>query len=262
MNSHIGILIPSTTHKREWTKFKETTLCNIFFQSFFTTYCKKYKYTIYLVVDDDDHILSNMVVRKQITKYISIMQNTSIEFISSSGIPKGWVTHMWNRAFKRAYDDGCDYFFQSGDDIRFMGNNWVSDSILMLEQHNGIGLTGPMDYGRIKNNNSRSLPGGDRFIQTQSFVSRKHMEIFGFYFPEEIKNWFCDDWITKVYYPKNFYKINHYILNMGGNPRYDIIGQIHNPNDPTFKACNRLIHECKIILDKFTPLKISCERTP
>ena len=27
------------------------------------------------------------------------------------------------------------------------------------------------------------------------------MEIFGFYYPPEIINWYCDDWITEVYKP-------------------------------------------------------------
>ena len=123
--------------------------------------------------------------------------------------------------------------------------------IKMLEKHKGVGLTGPLDYGRIKHGSKESLPGGSRFIQTQSFVSRKHMEIFGFYFPEEIKNWFCDDWMTKVYYPTYFYQIDHYVSNVGGDPRYEIIGEIMNPNDPTCLACNRLISEGRIILDKF-----------
>ena len=48
------------------------------------------------------------------------------------------------------------------------------------------------------------------------------MDIFGFYFPEEIKNWYCDDWITYVYLSKNkFWKIKKRILNKGGSPRYN-----------------------------------------
>ena len=42
---------------------------------------------------------------------------------------------------------------------------------------------------------------------TQSFVSRKHMEIFSVYFPPEIVNWCCDDWINFVYYPKYIYPL-------------------------------------------------------
>jgi hypothetical protein len=55
------------------------------------------------------------------------------------------------------------------------------------------------------------------------------MEIFGWYFPEEIKNWCCDDWYNMVYYPNYLYPLqNHYAENKGGPPRYDI------NNDPKF----------------------------
>ena len=49
------------------------------------------------------------------------------------------------------------------------------------------------------------------------------MELFGYFFPEEIKNWFCDDWITKVYYPTYYYQIENTILNIGGPPRYEVV---------------------------------------
>ena len=79
----------------------------------------------------------------------------------------------------------------------------------MLQQHNNIGLTGPI------NNNSRIL--------TQAFVSRRHMEIFGWFFPEEIINWCCDDWYNWVYQPDYFYPLRqHFCSNQGGEPRYTI----------------------------------------
>lgn len=251
MNTHIGILIPSTTRNRPWKTLEETTLFSIFIPSFFSTYCNKFKYTIYLVIDDDDPILTQPNTQEQLEKYVSIMNNSTIKFISANGIENGWVTHMWNRAFKQAYNDGCDYFFQSGDDIEFRSSGWVTDSIKELKRHQDIGLTGPLDYRRMHFGSKDTQPGGERFIQTQSFVSRKHMKIFGFYFPEEIKNWFCDDWITKVYYSKYFYQINHFASNIGGEPRYKVIGEIMNPEDPTFKACNRLIIEGQQILHDY-----------
>ena len=152
-------------------------------------------------------------------------------------VTKGHVTIMWNKLFKIAYDENCDYFFQCGDDIYFRTSNWINDCISTLKNNNDIGITGPI------NNNSRIL--------TQAFVSRKHMELFGYFFPEEIKNWFCDDWITKVYYSKYFYQINHFASNIGGEPKYKVIGEIMNPEDPTFKACNRLIIEGKQILHDY-----------
>ena len=247
----VGILIPTTTNMRDWRELKETTFYNVFLKSFLTTYCKNHVYTLYLVVDDDDKLWSKQEIKEQLSRFIGIMKNISIQFISTNGIPKGWVTHMWNRAFKYAYDDGCDYFFQSGDDIQFLNEKWVSNSIEHLLKNNNIGMTGPLDLGRIKGGSKESQPGGNRFIQTQTFVSRNHYDIFGFYFPLEIKNWFCDDWITKVYYPKYFYQINNYIVNVGGKPRYEVIGEIFNPNDPTFMACNRLIKQGRPKIEAF-----------
>ena len=54
------------------------------------------------------------------------------------------VSLMWNKAFKKAYDDKCDYFFQCGDDIEFMDKGWINDSIYNLQQHNNFGLTDPL----------------------------------------------------------------------------------------------------------------------
>ena len=58
-------------------------------------------------------------------------------------------------------------------------------------------------------------------VHTQSFVSRKHYELFKFYYPPQIINWFCDDWITKVYYEDLLFPLlDYWCMNMGGAPRY------------------------------------------
>ena len=139
--------------------------------------------------------------------------------IINKSIQKGYLTKMWNLAFKEAYNDNCDYFFQCGDDIEFKTDNWVNDCIDVLQKVDNVGLTGPI------NNN--------QYILTQSFVSRKHMDIFGYYFPEEIINWFCDDWYNGVYKKMNaFYPLqNHYCANIGGYPRYDINNEKYNSNE-------------------------------
>ena len=50
-----------------------------------------------------------------------------------------------------------------------------------------------------------------------------YMEIFGWFFPEEIINWCCDDWYNLVYKPNYFYPLhNHFCSNEGGAPRYTI----------------------------------------
>jgi len=60
-------------------------------------------------------------------------------------------------------------------------------------------------------------------ILTQSLVSRKHIEIFGYYFNPKITNWGCDNWINGVYHTEYLYRINtHTLENIGDAmaPRY------------------------------------------
>ena len=212
----IGILIPSTSHGRPWTSYKETYLFNLTLKTFLITYDKEHSYNFYIGIDRGDKILDNENDIAQIKRFISIMKNVEIEFMYMDNIPKGHLTIMWNRLFQKAYDDNCEYFFQCGDDIDFKTLGWVNACIETLQKANNVGMVGP-----VNNNN---------FILTQSFVSRKHMELFGYYFPEEIINWYCDDWINGVYKGINrlFVLQNHMCGNMGGPPRYEI------NNDPTF----------------------------
>lgn len=86
-------------------------------------------------------------------------------------------------------DDGCDYFYQVNDDLRFIDTEWAEHFVGLLANnpvHPNLGAVGPHDNG-----NSR--------IFTQSFVHRTHYKIFGFLYPPTFKNWFSDDWITVVY---------------------------------------------------------------
>ena len=144
----VAIMLPSTTNNRNWKTIKETPLFNIFLKSFLITYNQEYEYTIFLVVDDDDKVFSKESEIHFLNNFIKIMRNVNIEILYSTGIQKGYVTHMWNKAFKYAYERGFDYFYQCGDDVEFLDKNWVSECISELKKHNDIGITGPIDYGR------------------------------------------------------------------------------------------------------------------
>jgi hypothetical protein len=211
----IAILIPSTSKGRDWTTYKETYLYEKTLKTMLLTYDKEHKYRFYIGIDEGDRIYDTEVVKESLHRFVSIMQNIEIEFVYMSGIEKGHLTVMWNRLFQKAYDAEFDYFFQCGDDIEFKTTGWTNACIEALSNSGGVGVAGPI------NNNARIL--------TQSFVSRKHMELFGYYFPPEIINWCCDDWINDVYKAiGTFYPLtNHLCINVGGPPRYDI------NNDPT-----------------------------
>ena len=218
ISKKIGILIPSTSRGRNWTDWKETYLYTLTLKSFLLTYDQEHSYVFYIGIDRGDPVYDDPEIIAKIRRFMSVMKNTTIEFIYMDGLTKGHLTVMWNRLFDRALDDGCDYFFQCGDDIAFKTKGWVGACIDTLQQHDDIGLTGPV------NNNFRIL--------TQSFVSRKHKDMFGHYFPPEIINWCCDDWINGIYRGINhFFPLLEYEChNLGADPRYVI------NNDNTFRS--------------------------
>lgn len=220
---NIAILIPSTTKGRNWSNIKESYLYNLTLKTFLLTRCNNYKYTFYIGYDEDDSILSNREEQEVINKFSTVFKDVVFIFIPMANVAKGHLTVMWNKLFKRAYDDNNDYFFQCGDDINFRTKNWITDSINMLKSNNDIGITGPI------NNNY--------LILTQVMVSRKHMEIFGWFFPEEIINWCCDDWYNIVYKPNHFFPLkNHFCSNEGGNPRYTINNDDNFTNMNSFRT--------------------------
>ena len=144
---------------------------------------------------------------------------------------------MWNRLFYCAYRDGNEYFYQCGDDIQFINKGWVSKSIELLQLYNGYGVTGPQDTMQHR-------------VHTQSFVSRRHYEIFSVYFPPQIKNWFCDDWITKVYADALLFPLrDKWCMNVGGAPRYTSPRE-NNTLEKERQLCDKLIFAGKIKLKK------------
>jgi hypothetical protein len=117
---------------------------------------------------------------------------------------------VWNILHKIAFDEGFDYFYQLGDDIQFLSGGWVTQFIKLLS--NNIGIIGGYDIN----------PSRPKDLITQSFTNRKHMEIFGYYYPEIFTNWYSDNWIQRVYEEKSIFASDIKIKNAGGNPKYSI----------------------------------------
>ena len=222
--SKVAILIPTTSNNRnEWSTIKDSYLYKSMKSFLHSLTCDdKYIYTFYIGYDDNDRIFSDKKQQTFIKRFKKVFTNLNIEWISMSGIPKGHLTKMWNRLFRFAYNADNAFFYQCGDDIEYCTKGWVDATIQVLQEHGGIGISGPI------NNNNRIL--------TQAMVTRKHMEIFGFFFPETIINWCCDDWYNWVYQPHHFYPIReHYCANIGGQPRYVI------DNNPEFHETRSLL---------------------
>jgi hypothetical protein len=217
----IGLIIPCTSRNRNWSNIKQTYLFNYFLKSFIESWSSEHEYVLYIGYDKGDRIFSNKSEQDYSLIVEKVYTNIHLTYMEMNEKP-GHLTAIWNRLFRRAYDEGCDYFYQCGDDISFKTKNWVNDCIQQLKEKNNIGLTGPI------NNNPRIL--------TQAFVSREHMHIFGEFFPETIINWCCDDWYNFVYSPDFFYPLkNHYCSNEGGEPRYTINADANFANNAAKK---------------------------
>lgn len=238
-----AFLIPTTSKKHTWNSIEDSLLWNKTITTSANTVSKKFNYTFYIGIDKYDHFFNDKDNKLRLSNYISSnFSNASCIFVSMNGIEPGYLTKMWNCLFHKAYGDGCDFFFQCGDDISFKSNGWDDACVHQLKKTNGIGVVGP-------NTNHQHL-------LTQTCVSRKHMEIFGLYFPEEIWNWCCDDWICAVYGTQYMRKINHhYCINDIRERRYHING------DPYFntqfmistlkKTCDDLVMKDKIKLTQY-----------
>ena len=109
----IGVLIPSTSKNRHWSNYKESYLYVNTLKTFLITYDQEHEYIFYIGIDKGDRIYDNQHTKDNLIKFTSIMKNISIKFIYMDGISQGHLTVMWNRLFQQAYDEKCDYFFQS-----------------------------------------------------------------------------------------------------------------------------------------------------
>lgn len=208
----IAFIIPTTSNKRNW-KVAQDSLIFASLASFYQTKSigYKYKYKFFIGHDHDDPFYTNAVKTVIQGEYTS--PDVEIEFFSLN-VEKGHVTRMWNILANHALAWGADYMYQCGDDIAYSKPGWVAECVNVLSTHKNLGLSGP------KNSN------GNTRILTQCFVHRSHVEKLGYFFPEEIKNWYCDNWINGLYQKLGaiYYIPNDfYCVNLGGAERYNIV---------------------------------------
>lgn len=137
---------------------------------------RNYDVTVYVYYDDDD------VFWKEKHKLVK-SKSFKITFDStkrSDRIP-------WNEVTKRAYDEGVEYIFRTNDDVQLRSKGWITMAVAKLRNLHNVGVVGPLT---LKGNTN---------ILTLDFTHRTHIDIFGTYYPPEMKNWYVDNFITFVY---------------------------------------------------------------
>ncbi len=178
----IAILIPVCSRKQEWTDLSETYLMNASIPSLRATMSPNHEYTIYIGVDDDDEFFLSR--KDELPGKVVILSDC-----------RNAPAHAWNKLFEIAVFDGNDYFFQMADDVVLETSGWTERFIEALLDNNNCGVVGPI---HPENYYPRVADGGNGVIEN-AFVHSTHRQLFGYFFPWEIKNWYCDNWITEVY---------------------------------------------------------------
>ena len=203
----IGIIIPVTSRRRNYRNVEKIDFFRILFNTFLRTYSKtgNYEYLFYLGYDDDDafFIENKETILEHFDSIKSDNMKLTLNLIENM---KNKVGKIWSKLAEIAKED-CEYLYQLGDDIKLISSGWEDAFIKKLSETNNVGVTGPLDLT-------------NHTILTQSFVHITHLKIFGTYFPEEIENWYIDDWITNIYNCERITDIK--VRNSGGCPRYQI----------------------------------------
>jgi len=217
---NIAILIPCTSKNRNYKTIHDCELYSKLLKSFSMTYDKEHTYTFFIGIDTDDIFYTNIQNLTLLRHYIYTLTNVSIEFLLFKP-SNGNVVMIWNNLFEFALNYNTivfDYFHQAGDDIIYLDKGWVNGHIEYMISQNNIGVCGMTDLSVVKCQKWQS------YLLTQSFTSRKHYDIFNQYFHPEIKNWYCDNYITEIYkLNKRQRQLPYRIINSGGEPRYNIV---------------------------------------
>lgn len=195
-NHNIALLVPITSKKCGWSSIDQSYLKNRLLTTLFRTVPSEYKYKFYFGIDPDESIYTKEGVQKlfdqMLDKYDQFASQVSYDITVYHDIEDSHITRMWNILYEKAYKTyEHDYYYQCGDDTELFNKGWLEEAIKQLQEMDDLGIVGPS-----------VIQGGAVFrILTQVVISNKHYEIFGFLFPEQIKNWWCDDWINSVYQP-------------------------------------------------------------
>ena len=202
----VAFLVPSTSNKRDWKKAEETHLWSILCNSL-ELYTPEHQIKLFVGFNTNDAVYSQPEER---FKFNAVFINFVIEFVPMDDDTKGKPTWIWNQLGEKAIEQGYQYFKLLGDDIKMPNDNgWLGAFINKLKKNQNMGWAA----GWSNNDN----------IPTQFLVHKNHYDIFGFFYPPEIPNWTCDDFMFQIYPEKYRTWLKSYpLLNLGGEPRYEI----------------------------------------
>lgn len=229
----VSILIPVCSRNQTYSCFEDTPFMKKFYPSFLATKSSSIVYKIYIGYDEDD-----MFYIEHSNKFNPITENV----VCLRGCQHA-PAKAWNILAEKAQSTS-DYLFQIGDDVILEIPGWTEHFIDRLATNSNIGVVGPcnvVNYNQRKN-------GGRPAVIENSFVSVKHFQIFGYFFHPSIKNWYCDDWISRIYDPYlSEIQLNYTCRNTIVDARYRV---------ETPVKFNELVHNGITTIKVFTSKKV------
>ena len=155
----------------------------------------------------------------------------------------------WNNVTMHAYNDGTEYIFRTNDDVKLQSKSWITMAVNALSKMNNIGVVGPKTLR------------GKREILTLDFTHRTHIDIFGFYYPYELKNWCVDDEITYIYGARTVTLDKWVALHVVNPTRYDVFRPSEKLYGSIMEKGRDLVYnfikDSKVIVASNVPLKCS-----
>jgi hypothetical protein len=144
---------------------------------------------LYIGWEDSDSVVNTFQGLKILLREIrTALTNMDMEVILMEFPPSDQdIVYLWNSLFAKGFDDGCDYLMHITDDVDFInspgvGFGWEDKFVNVLQSNGNLGLVS-----------------GLRDLNTQPFVHRTHIEIFGSFYPIGIHNIWCDTVIWALY---------------------------------------------------------------
>lgn len=198
----VCVLIPVTARGQAWARMEDSFVYQIALMSLVKTLEHgRFAYSVLIGYDVGDAFFDNATTLGALRRWMG----TNAPLVSLELVPfsnklskPGPVVNFLSR---RAYDRGCDFLYSLNDDTELL-TPWTSAFVRTLFQFSPPlhGVVGP------------TCDQGNTAILTHDFVHRSHLDLFGAHHPEELADWWRDDWVSAVYGQRNTRKLSQVVV--------------------------------------------------
>lgn len=174
----VVFIIPTTSRNANFKDAKSCSLVDVLYSSL-----KQFdisNYTFLIGIDDDDEFYLN-----NINEIKSLLPN-NFHFSFLNNYDKNYVCIVNQLANLAINEYNAEYLFVFADDLKIFEIDYINTFIDYFKKNDLLCLGWAIDES-------------NQVIATHPFVHKKHVELLGYFYPKEIKNWRCDNWISYVY---------------------------------------------------------------